>query len=527
MDEARASAISYVRSLPSADRVLLVRADGLATPAGVLESDHAAIERAIRESRPGSSALNLQQAFDFARQFERVHATLPGEIVFVGAGKIPAGEPVSAPPAALRVLQGSTHVDNVGLRKVGLKRSETDPSAWEVFVAARNYGTAERVVPLELRFAGAIVGARSLVLKPGIDEGATFTVRTRAAGLLEARLIADDALPEDNRSAVELPAQRALKVVVYSPQPESLRPVLAANPHVAAEFLQPSAYAGAQDADVVILDEFAPPMPPSVPTIWIEPPARGAPVRTTSTITAAKLKTWNPAHELAAGLRTRDLDIGTTAVFSAEPGDIVVAEIDQGPVIMAREAKPNEPQFVAFGFHPVRSGMRYQLATPILFANVLRWMHPEIFRRWELNSGPVGSVATQLESDIDPAKVTVRSDSGAAVPYTIDTGQLRFFAGAPGNVTVTQGDREIVYSLTLPELGDISWSPPVAARRGIPKRNPLDSAPTDLWPWLALLGAVGLTTEWMLWGRGQRRIRTARKSASLRERPHWWRRKAS
>src|SRR5215472_6115054 len=63
MDEARASALAYVRSLPAADRVLLIRADGLATPAGVLDPNHSAVEQSIRASRPGPSALNLQQAF--------------------------------------------------------------------------------------------------------------------------------------------------------------------------------------------------------------------------------------------------------------------------------------------------------------------------------------------------------------------------------------------------------------------------------------------------------------------------------
>ena len=36
--------------------------------------------------------------------------------------------------------------------------------------------------------------------------------------------------------------------------------------------------------------------------------------------------------------------------------------------------------------------MRYELATPLLFANLLRWMSPEIFRRWEISGGSVGAV---------------------------------------------------------------------------------------------------------------------------------------
>jgi hypothetical protein len=43
MDEARASARSYLRSLPSRDRVMIVRADALATPATAFESNRGAL----------------------------------------------------------------------------------------------------------------------------------------------------------------------------------------------------------------------------------------------------------------------------------------------------------------------------------------------------------------------------------------------------------------------------------------------------------------------------------------------------
>jgi len=40
--------------------------------------------------------------------------------------------------------------------------------------------------------------------------------------------------------------------------------------------------------------------------------------------------------------------------------------VEAGPVIVAR---PGKPKIVVIGFHPARSAMRYELATPLLFAN--------------------------------------------------------------------------------------------------------------------------------------------------------------
>ena len=53
MDEARASARAYIKALPSSDRVMLVRADALATPATAFESSRQIVDDAIRNSQAG------------------------------------------------------------------------------------------------------------------------------------------------------------------------------------------------------------------------------------------------------------------------------------------------------------------------------------------------------------------------------------------------------------------------------------------------------------------------------------------
>src|SRR5580704_8970247 len=91
-DEARDAARAYLRSLPRRDRVMLVRADALATPATAFESDLGVVEEAIRTSQPGFSALNLERALEFAQQAQRLQSERAGEIVYAGAGRVPADQ---------------------------------------------------------------------------------------------------------------------------------------------------------------------------------------------------------------------------------------------------------------------------------------------------------------------------------------------------------------------------------------------------------------------------------------------------
>ena len=148
IDQARIAARSYVNALPPADRVMVVRAGVLATPALLFESDRKKIQPAIDQTQPGAASVNLQGALDFARRAQRVQAQRPGEIVFIGAARIPSEEAARLdPPANFRFIPIAGPTEHVGLRKMSVHRATDDPDTWEVFLAAKNYGPAPRSIP--------------------------------------------------------------------------------------------------------------------------------------------------------------------------------------------------------------------------------------------------------------------------------------------------------------------------------------------------------------------------------------------
>jgi hypothetical protein len=509
MDDVRASARAYLKSLPGHDRVMIVRADALATPVTAFESNRQVLEEAIRQSQPGASALNLEQAFEFAQRAQKLQSQRAGEIVFAGAGRVSEEEAgLAAIPPNLRVLPVTATGENVGLRKIGLRRSPASPDTWDIFVAVRNFGAKPHAVDLQLQFGGAPAGSKQIVLKPGTEEQATFSYRTRAGGWLEARINPHDAFAQDDRAVVELPAQKALRVVVYSAEPQLLRALIASNPQVDAVFEAPAKYDAQVKADVVVLDRFAPPARPGVSSIWIEPPASGSPVPVKGTRQGVKLERWRADSTLGAGLRSKDVLLDSAEVFAGAAGDIPVAESAEGPLIIARAASP---KIVAIGFHPMRSAMKYELATPLLVANILRWMAPETFRRWEVQAGTVGTVTVPIEKGTDPAGIRVIAENQRPLPFTVEGNVLRFFAGAPGTVRVLMGDRELVYSLNLPDVAEAVWKAPPTVHHGIPRASEQGGSATDLWPWLALAGGLGLFIDWLLFGRSRAfRLRASR-----------------
>jgi hypothetical protein len=312
-----------------------------------------------------------------------------------------------------------------------------------------------------------------------------------------------DAFPGDDHAELELPSQPTLPVTVYSNEPDLLRPLLGAAPRVHAVYRKPEEYRP-NDPGLVIIDRFTPAQRPAGDSIWIEPSAQGSPIPVRRTVEQAAFQGWNAGHPAAAGLRAKDFKLDKVSVFEAAAGVTQIGRIEAGPVIVAREGKP---RVVVFGFHPALSAMRYELTAPLLFANLLRWFAPEIFRRWEINGGSVGSVKVVMERDVPANEVKVTGENGAQLPFSYHDRTLNFFSGTPGPVRVVAGDREYLYSLTLPQLWDSRWEPPAEAPKAMPRFSPALDSSTEVWPWLAIAGTLGLIAEWFLYGSFRRSLR--------------------
>ncbi len=501
MDQARANALGWLRAVPTADRVLVVRADALATPATSWELDRRNTARAILESQPGATALNLSQSLQFASQMQRRGGSLAGEIVYDGPGRISTHElnNMSLPDIpAFRVLAVDDNVANSGLRSVGARRSATDTGAWDVIVRARNYGTQPKPVQVTLNFASVPQGARTLELPPGGEKEASFEVHTRAAGILEARLYPRDAFAADNYASLELPELRSLHVVVYSDRPEELRPAFASDSRVVADFRRTAQYRP-EPAGLVVLHRFRPAVMPQGNVLWIDPPLDNSPAPIRERVDRPEGLRWTPDQPLTLGLRARDVQIESASIFQPGPDEIRLAEVDKGPIMVASVSPDGRNRNVMLGFDPFSGPMRYELATPLLLANILRWVAPDVFRDVDVGTQSAGAVSMPFAAD--RSGVQVLTDSGVNLPYSVRDKTLEFFAGQASRVRVISGNSERVYSLTLPEMWDVKWTPPANVRHGIPAWNDALRRNRDWWPFLAILGAGVLLTEWALYGR--------------------------
>lgn len=504
MDLARHQAALYIRNLPGSDRAMLVRADALATPATPFLSDKLTLLRAVADATPASTALDLGQALSFASRTLQLSAKRAGEIVYVGPARIAETDQAIPAVSNLRILAVPDAVVNSGIRHVGLHRSPDDPGTWDVYVSCRNYGAQPRTGTVAIGFGGAPAGAQRVTLEPNADHETAFKLRTHAAGLLEVRLFPPDDFPDDNRAVLEIPAYGGLGLTIYSDAPDLLRPLFGASSRMTAVF-KPTAQYRRDTAGLVILDHFRPKDLPRGDSLWLDPPASESPVPVRGRVDHPGPIRWASDQPISAGLRTKDARPDAATVFEPAPTDLRVAEIDKGPVIIARAMGAH--RMVVVGFHPSNPGVRYELATPLLIGNILRWLAPESFRNVDISASSAGTVNADLGVDTAPDTIRVVRQDGQPLPFSLTGHYLHFFSGTPGIVRVLAGSHESVYSLSLPGMWTKRWDPPATARRGLPAfRETLDN-PRDVWQALAVLGGAAFVLEWILFGRMSRFLR--------------------
>jgi hypothetical protein len=344
-----------------------------------------------------------------------------------------------------------------------------------------------------------------LSLRGGQETTVQFSFVTNTAGRFSATIAPHDDLPTDDQASLELPASGLLRVIAYTNRPEILRPLLEANRQLSVKFNPPQAYTPKPAADLMLLDQFGPSREasnePEVPSLWIDPPRQNPPIPIKSAVNNAAIKTWQADRSLDAGLHAKETQIPHAEVFETFEGDQAVASIAEGPVVVARSGSGRLPKEAVMGFDPLSGPMRFEVTTPLLFANLLRWLSPEAFRSLEITSGRVGTATVSLDKSEKVSGIHVTDERGFAVPFTVHDQSLELFASRPSIVRIVSEDHDRVLSLTLPDIAETQWKPSDDFSTGVPVSHFFGSTSTDLWRWLAILGGLGLLAEWILFGR--------------------------
>ena len=369
IDEAKALALAYLDSIPAADRVLLIEADGAPSVRVPFTLDRQRLRGAILSAEPGWTALDLGAAFDLAAGTLRLALRAEGErlpegsgrseVVYIGPGRLPAQPALSGDLTQVRFLETGAPSDSLGLLAFRATAGTAEPGQWDVELVARNYGQDDSRFRLDFFFDEKLLGHRELAVPAGGDSELRFTLRTKRPGRLVARSAEADAFAGNNEATIEIPHVRRTRLQVVGGSEHAFEPLLASGAHVDPSFVESSddltddaihVWASGGDAD------------DSRRAIYLAPPGTASPVPASRSIRDVAIDEWSPSHPLAHGVRDRDLMPRRARVFEAREGDEIIAGTSEGPVVLART--DGDRRMVAFGFDLAGDSVRGQTGGP-------------------------------------------------------------------------------------------------------------------------------------------------------------------
>jgi hypothetical protein len=291
-----------------------------------------------------------------------------------------------------------------------------------------------------------------------------------------------------------------------------LENVLAEEPRLSLDVMNPAQYNPRVLADVYVFDRFAPPEAPGGPALLFLPPDVEWLTRTLAVVEAPEVSGWNPAHPVLRFVALEDLRIDRAARVALpaeggsrpqssggevgrEPATEVVVGNRSLPLVLVSE-QPERIVRVSFALQD--SNFPLNPGFPIFLANTLGWLMDE---QVALARAP-GRVEVPL-----PMAAVTDLEGGEVVSWPLSDRTV-FTADQPGLYTVVaEGDRRLRVAVNLASVertsvndsGLASDELTAAASTVLAGAEPGPSQ--ELWVFLLLLALFLVVAEWVTYHR--------------------------
>ncbi len=518
LEEAKQAARTFVQRTGRAREPAELMVIAFASSAQVLcgfESDRRRLFEAIESIAPCDEEADLDAALDLAGAFaggQESSSPAPEVALFSDGGVRPPAAPggFSLRAGRIRFVRAgdpADDVNNTGIASFSARRDHREPD--QVLVLARLVNAAARPVetavtlrvdgnPAEIRWV-TIPGAAE---HPG--ETAFSTVLDLPGGaVLSLALGHQDELPSDDTAALVIQPQAAPRIgLVHAgerPDPYLVALLESVAPQrllVAPSLEPPSLDApwSRDDVDILVFDRVSPVRDPDVPALVVGALPHGASRRVEPGAAATRVLSWDRAHPL---LRHVALD---TLVYSGEggvelpPGWTALAQGPEGPVIAVRSAPTRQ---VAVRFALSKSNWPTDVSIAVFLQNTLDYLFPagaepaRAFRPGEpvvvrTRPGVQRLTVAGLELEVAP-------ESEVTLPALQRVG-LYPVPGAEPPMDL------IAVNLASEVESDTRYRPALVVNAAAAQAQAAaESAPVELWPFLALAAAGLLLLEWIVY----------------------------
>lgn len=467
-------------------------------------TDRRQVDRALADARPTASAADMRESLLLARSLGGDPASRRIYLFTDGAFTLPPDLPEDL--GSIQVVPTSqSATGNVAVTAISTRPDPRDNRRQQVFSRVNNFSDSATRANLTLTIDGQPTAERALDLQPNGQAEQVFddvTAGAHWASVTVTDVTGSNDLALDDTAFTVLTQRKPAQVLLVSGGNQFLEKVLTLLPNVDLYRIPAQRYLAveADRFDIVVFDNYVPPLLPRGNLLVVNPPDHG-PYRTTGQIRRPRVGSWDREDPVLAFADIRDLNINVAARLDlprwAKP---IVTATDGTPLLATGQDGDRRVALVPFDLQ--QSNLPMMSAFPIIMANLVGYLAPPgVVQEPAIQSGAPESLAPLPQVE----QVRVVAPNDVATAFRTGQGPITYAAtDTPGLYRVQQivqgGQQTVEDDLFAANLTNPDESDTRPRLSGLDASGPVDAGLTilrrEFWVILVALTLPLIMVEW-------------------------------
>jgi hypothetical protein len=467
-------------------------------------TDRRQVDKALTEVTPSGAAADMREALLLARSLGGDPGARRIYLFTDGAFSLPPDLPDDL--GAVEVVSvGQQGTGNVAITTISTRPDPRDNRRQQLFTRIENFSPAPVQAVLSIAVDGQPIEERTIDLP---DNGQTEQIfedlqpGARWASVSVAHRRGDNGLMLDDTAYAILVQRKPAQVLLVSPGNAFLEKVLSLLPNVDLYRIPAQRYLAveADRFDVIVFDDYLPPLLPRGNLLVVNPPDRG-PFRTNGDIRRPRVGNWEREDPLLSFVDIRDMNINRASKLDLprwlKP---LITTSDGIPLFAAGQDGDRRVAILPFDLR--QSNLPNLSAFPILMSNLLNYLSPPgVVQTPEIQTGAPESLAPLPQVE----RVRISGPNDQSAEFRTSSGPITYAAtDVPGLYRVQQivagGQQTVEDDLFAANLADRDESDIRQRLSGLANQSGIDAGLTllqkEFWGLLAALALPLLLFEW-------------------------------
>jgi Ca-activated chloride channel homolog len=468
--------------------------------------DRQQVDRALQQAQPSGAAADMREALLLARSLGGDPASRRIYLFTDGAFSLPSDLPDDLGSVQV-VSVGNSDTANMAVTTLSTRPDPQDNRKQQLFARVQNFSDTSQHAVVSINVDGQDLEDRNVDLTANGESDQIFDqlpagARYASVSVNPLNVGGHDGLSLDDSAFAVLTQRKPAQVLLVSAGNQFLEKVLTLLPNVDLYRIGSDRYLGveADRFDIIVFDNYLPPLLPRGNLLVVNPPDRGA-YRTSGSVSRPKVTSWDREDPILSFVDLRDLNIARASKLDmprwAKP---LITAGDGTPLMVAGQDGDRRVTILPFDLQ--QSNLWTMSAFPILMSNIVNYLSPPgVVQTSQIQTGSPESLAPlpQVQS------VRVTSPGDQISEFRTGQGPISYAAtNVPGLYRVQQivqgGQQTVDDDLFAANLSNPNESDLRARLMGLNNPGPIEAGVATLqkefWGVLAALVLPLLLFEW-------------------------------